>query len=181
MLLKLVPMLITFNDVKPKIHPTAFVAPTASLIGAVELKEQASVWFACVLRGDINSITIGVKSNIQDGCILHVTDDLPVVVGDRVTCGHGAIIHGCTIEDDCLIAMGAIVLDGAVVGAGSVVGAGCTVAPGTIIPPNSLVLGTPGKVIRQVKPDDREKIDRGWQNYVEYSEIYKRQLSGSNI
>ncbi|HEY9713002.1 MAG TPA: gamma carbonic anhydrase family protein, partial [Chroococcales cyanobacterium] len=137
------------------------------------IKEGASIWFNCVLRGDINRIDIGSNTNIQDGCLLHVTHKHPLFVGERVTVGHGAILHGCRIEADCLISMGAVVLDGAVVGAGSIVAAGAVVAPSANVPPGSLVMGIPAKVVRQVTDDDKHKIDRGWQNYLHYSGIYR--------
>src|SRR5262249_55478442 len=107
------------------------------------------------------------------GCLLHVTNQHPCRVDDRVTAGHGAIIHGCHVESDCLIAMGAIVLDGAVVGEGSIVAAGAVIGPGTIVPPGSLVMGIPGKVVRPVTAEDRAKIERGWHNYVEYAATYR--------
>jgi gamma-carbonic anhydrase len=167
-------MIIPFKEFQPSVHESAFVAPTAVLIGLVKVAQSASVWFNCVLRADINSIVIGANSNIQDGCMLHVTNRNPLVVGDRVTAGHGAILHGCKVEDDCLIAMGAVVLDGAVIGSGSIVAAGAVVAPGTEVPPGSLVMGIPGKVIRQVTEGDRAKIERGWKNYVGYSQTYRQ-------
>ncbi len=134
----------------PNIHPSAFVAPTATLIGDIVLGAQASVWFGAVLRGDNDRITIGPRTNIQDQAIVHVDPDVPVNIGADVTVGHRAIIHGATVEDGCLIGMGAIVLNRAVVGAGSIVGAGAVVKEGDIIPPRSLVVGIPAKVVRQL-------------------------------
>lgn len=166
-------MIYPFNDFQPVIHKDAFIAPTAVLIGQVTVGEGASIWFHCVVRGDINAIKIGAKTNIQDGCMLHVTQRTPLIIDERVTAGHGAILHACHIESDCLVAMGAIVLDGAVVGAGSIVAAGAVVAPGTVIPPGSLVMGVPGKVMRQVNADDRSRIEQGWQNYIRYSAVYR--------
>lgn len=161
---------------RPSVSQSAFVAPNAVLIGDVHVEDEASVWFSCVVRADINTITIGKGTNIQDACVLHVTNHHALSVGNRVTVGHGAILHGATIEDDCLIAMGSIVLDGALVGSHSVVAAGCIVSPGTQIPPGSLVMGVPGKVVRQVTERDRELIERGWQNYVGYSKDYQKDL-----
>lgn len=126
-----------------------------------------------MIRADINRIDIGSNTNIQDGCLLHVTNKHGLHVGDRVTVGHGAILHGCRVEADCLISMGAVVLDGAVVGAGSIIAAGAVVAPGSQIPAGSLAMGVPAKVVRQVTDDDKHKIDRGWQNYLHYSGIYR--------
>jgi len=166
--------LYTYGGNSPQVHASAYIAPTACLIGAVIIEEEASIWFNTVARGDINTIRIGRASNIQDGCMLHVTQHLGLTVGERVTVGHGAILHGCTIESDCLIAMGAIILDGAKVGAHSIIAAGSIIAPATQIPPGSLVMGVPGKVMRQVTASDREMIERGAANYVGYKEIYKQ-------
>lgn len=163
-------------DNEPKVHETAFIAPNACLIGAVVVEADASVWFNTVARADINSIYIGEGTNIQDGCMLHVTHSLSLTIKERVTVGHGAILHGCQIESDCLIAMGAIVLDGAKIGAHSIVAAGSLVTPGTQIPPGSLVMGVPAKVVRQVRPADREMIERGAANYIGYKELYKQKL-----
>jgi len=166
-------MIYPFNQHQPVVHETAFVAPTAVLIGQVTVEEGASIWFHSVLRADINLIKIGANSNIQDGCMLHVTQRNPLIVDERVTAGHGAILHACHVESDCLIAMGAIVLDAAVVGAGSIVAAGAVVAPGSTIPPGSLVMGVPAKVVRPVTADDRQRIEQGWQNYIRYSGVYR--------
>ena len=134
----------------PTVADSAWVAPSADLIGDVRIGEQVSVWYHCVLRGDIAPITIGAETNIQDLTMVHVDVDTPAVIGARVGIGHRAIIHGCTIEDDCLIGMGAIVLSHAVIGAGSVVAAGAIVLEGTDVPPRSLVVGVPARVIREV-------------------------------
>ena len=137
-----------------KIHPTAWVAPGAVIRGDVTIAEQANIWYNAVLRGDQETITIGKASNVQDCCILHGDAGENVVVGEYVTVGHGAILHGCTVEDKCLIGMNAVVLDKAVIGAGSIVGAGAVVGSGTIIPPRSLVVGVPGKVKRTLTDED---------------------------
>ena len=137
-----------------KIHPTAWVAPGAVVRGDVTIAEQANIWYNAVLRGDQETITIGKASNVQDCCILHGDAGENVVVGEYVTVGHGAILHGCTVEDKCLIGMNAVVLDKAVIGAGSIVGAGAVVAAGTIVPPRSLVVGIPGKVKRTLTDED---------------------------
>jgi carbonic anhydrase/acetyltransferase-like protein (isoleucine patch superfamily) len=170
--------LFSFDGAAPSVDRTAFVAPGAVLVGRVSVGREASVWFQCVVRGDINSITIGNQTNIQDACLLHVTHKHALIIHDRVTVGHGAILHGCEVQSDCLIAMGAIVLDGAIVGEGSLVGAGSLVPPGMQIPPNSLVMGIPGKVIRQLTPEDRQKTMQGWKNYVGYANSYREQLVG---
>lgn len=138
----------------PKIHPTAWVAPGAFLRGDVVVEEQANIWYNAVLRADQETITIGKGTNVQDNCVLHGDAGCDVTVGKFVTVGHGAILHGCTVEDKCLIGMNAVVLDHAVVGAGSIVGAGAVVAAGTVIPPKSLVVGIPAKVKKTLTDED---------------------------
>ena len=139
-------------------HPTVFVDDSAQVIGDVEIGEESSVWMCVVIRGDVNSIRIGRRSNVQDGTVVHVmTKTHPTVVGDNVTIGHGAIVHGCTIEDRCLIGMGAILLNGARVGAESIVAAGTLLVEGMTVPPRSLVMGSPGKVKRALS--DAEVLD----------------------
>lgn len=161
----------------PKVHPTAFVAPSADLIGDVEVGEEASIWYGAVLRGDINRIIIGAGSNVQDNAVVHLADEFPAIIGRLVTIGHSAVIHACTIEDECLIGMGAIVLDGAVVGARSIVGAGALVTPGTIIPPGSMVLGSPAKVTRQLETERQEGL-RSWaEKYIRVSRNYLSQTT----
>ena len=155
-----------------KLHPTAFVAPGATVVGEVTLGEHASVWFGTVVRGDGAPITVGAHSNLQDLTLVHVDEDAPAVVGDRVTVGHRAIIHGCTIEDDCLIGMGAIVLSRARVGAGSLVGAGALVTEGQVIPPGSLALGAPARVLGPVKDSHRAAIAEGARHYAELAQAY---------
>jgi carbonic anhydrase/acetyltransferase-like protein (isoleucine patch superfamily) len=152
---------------RPVIDPTAWVAPGALLLGDVTLGPASSVWYAAVLRGDMAPIVIGAQSNLQDGTVVHVDADVPCTVGSRVGVGHRAILHGCTIEDDCLIGMGSIVLNGAVVGRGSVVAAGAVVKEGFIVPPGSLVVGTPARVVRPVDAALRERITQTWEHYVE--------------
>ena len=155
-----------------RIHPSAFVAPGATVVGEVTLGEHASVWFGSVLRGDGAPITIGARTNLQDLTLVHVDEDAPTVVGDRVTVGHRAIIHGCTIEDDCLIGMGAIVLSRARIGAGSLVGAGALVTEGQLIPPGSLVLGAPARLIGPVRDAHRAAILEGAKHYAELAQAY---------
>jgi carbonic anhydrase/acetyltransferase-like protein (isoleucine patch superfamily) len=154
------------------VHPSAYLTPGVTLIGNVELDEESSVWFNSVLRGDINLVRLGKRSNVQDNCVLHVTKDLPMVVGDDVSYGHNVTTHGCTIGNRVLLGIGCVVLDGAVIGDDSIVGAGAVVAPGTVVPPRSLVLGTPGKVVKSL--DDRavEGILRNARNYVGYCREY---------
>jgi len=155
-----------------RLHPTAWVAPGATVVGEVTLGERSSVWFGSVLRGDTAPITVGADSNIQDLSVVHEDADAPVVVGDRVTVGHRAIIHGCTIGDDCLIGMGSIVLSHAVIGAGSLVGAGSLIKEGQVIPPGSLAVGSPARVIGPVREAHREAIADGTKHYVELSRAF---------
>ncbi len=154
------------------LHPSVFLAPGAIVTGQVALGPESSVWFGCVLRGDVNTITIGAQTNIQDGCILHVDSDKPLRLGDRVSLGHGAIVHGCTVEDDVLIGIRATVLSGAVIGHGSLIGAGALVPEGMVVPPHSLVLGLPARVARAVSPEQAAMIRRIAQAYVKHSRAY---------
>jgi len=157
---------------KPSIHPTAFTAPGSVVIGAVTLEEESSVWFNTVLRGDINEIRIGPRSNIQDGCVVHLADDFGTYVGELVTVGHKAILHACTVADEVLVGMGAIILDGAEIGARSIIGAGALVTQHKKIPPGSLVLGSPAKVIRQLDQQEQQSIKSWAEKYVEVSKKY---------
>ncbi len=142
-------MLRPYRGVLPRVHASAFIDQSAQVIGDVEIGEETSVWMCAVLRGDIHSIRVGRRTNIQDGTIVHVmTGTHATRIGDHVTIGHGAIVHGCTIEDQCLIGMGAILLNGAQVGRGSIVAAGTLLVEGMKVPPKSLVMGSPGKVKR---------------------------------
>lgn len=156
-----------------RIHEDTFIAPTAAVLGEVTLGAGSSVWYHAVLRGDMAPITIGEKTNVQDGCLLHVAERFPLRVGNHVTVGHGAILHGCTVEDGVLIGMGAIVLDGAVIGEGSVIGAGALVGEGKVIPPRSLVVGLPGKVIRQLDEAKAADLIAHAENYVK---LWRSQL-----
>lgn len=169
-----------FLFVAPRIDPTAYVAAQAVVIGDVRLAAQSSVWPTAVLRGDINYIEIGEGSNIQDGSVVHLADDLPVIVGKLVTVGHRAILHACTVEDECLIGMGATVLDGAVIGKGSIVGAHALVTKGMRVPPGSLVMGTPAKVVRPLHPEEIADIRHWADHYVELGPIHKKHFEASN-
>ncbi len=151
----------------PSIHPTAFIAPGAVVIGDVTLGEDASVWYNAVVRGDMAPIAIGARSNIQDGCVVHVDEGIPCWVGERVVVGHRVILHGSRVEDDCLIGMGAILLNGATIGAGSLVAAGAVVPEGMTAPPRSVVMGIPGRIVRQVDDAMAERMSSGWKHYVE--------------
>ena len=160
-------MLIPIDDVSPTVANDAFVAPNATLIGRVTLGERASVFYGAVLRGDIDSITIGAGSNVQDNVSMHTDVGIKLTVGSGVSIGHNAVVHGCTIEDDCLIGMGAVVLNHAVIGAGSLVAAGAVVLEDTIIPPGSLVAGVPAKVRRQLTDAEKDKVRHNASGYVE--------------
>lgn len=157
----------------PQIAPDAYVAPEAVIMGDVELAPFSSVWPCCVLRGDINTIRIGEGSNIQDGSVLHLADDFGVEIGSYVTVGHMAMVHACTIEDECLIGMHSTILDGAHIGARSIVGAHSLVKKGMHVPPGSLVMGSPAKVVRTLSQEEQDAL-RGWaEKYVQVSAFHK--------
>ena len=157
----------------PAIAASAYVDPSAQVIGKVTLGERTSVWCNTTLRGDVNTITVGDDSNIQDNSCLHVDRDAPLVIGKNVVVGHSVTLHGCTVGDDCLIGMGAIVLSHARIGAGSIVAAGALVTEGTHIPPNSLVMGTPARIVRPVDAALRTRIAHTWAHYVEQAERHR--------
>ncbi|MGH9777756.1 MAG: gamma carbonic anhydrase family protein [Candidatus Acidiferrales bacterium] len=166
-------MILSHNGKTPQIAPTAYVAESADLIGDVTIGEHASVWFRAVLRGDVHYIRIGARSNVQDGCVLHGMKDLyPVVLGDDVTVGHNVTLHGCTIENLCLIGMGAIILNNARIGEGSIIAAGSLIPEGTVVPPRSLFMGAPAQFRRHLGDDDLGVIRRYAQNYVTYKDSY---------
>jgi carbonic anhydrase/acetyltransferase-like protein (isoleucine patch superfamily) len=148
------------------IHPTAFIAPGAVVLGDVSLGEDASVWYNCVVRGDMAPIVVGARTNLQDLTMVHVDEGVPCTVGSEVGVGHRAILHGCTVENGVLVGMGAILLNGVRVGTGSVIGAGAVLKEGMEIPPNSLVLGVPARVIRKVDEALTLRIRRTWEHYV---------------
>jgi carbonic anhydrase/acetyltransferase-like protein (isoleucine patch superfamily) len=156
-----------------KIHPTAFIAPTAAVMGDVTVGENASLWYHTVVRGDMAPIIIGSDSNIQDGTIVHVDEEVPCTVGQRVAVGHRVILHGCTVADDCLIGMGSVLLNGVTVGAGSVIAAGAVIPEGMQIPPKSLVMGVPGRIIRAVDPALAERVKETWSHYVEEARAHR--------
>lgn len=170
--------MIPFGGSTPQVPSTAWVAPNATLAGKVTLGERASVFYGAVLRGDMDSITIGHDSNLQDNVTVHVDSGVPTTVGARVSVGHAAVLHGCTIEDDCLIGMSATVLNRAVIGAGSLVAAGSVVLEDSVIPPRSLVAGVPAKVRREITDEEFAKIQRNAQNYLELSAAHS-QAAGS--
>lgn len=166
-------MLHPFKGIVPTVDRTVFLAPSADVIGDVVLGAYCSVWFNATIRGDVNRIRIGSETNIQDNAVVHVTGITgPATIGNRVTIGHGAIVHGCTVEDRVLIGMGSIILDQAVIGTGSIVGAGALVTSRTVVPPGSLVYGNPARVIRPLTDAERASIevfaDKYLQNIIAY-------------
>jgi len=162
-------LILPFGDRTPSIDPTTWVAPTATLVGGVTLDASASVFYGAVLRADTDDITIGAGSNLQDNVVVHCDSGTPTVVGAGVSVGHSAVLHGCTIEDDCLIGMSATVLNRAVVGRGSLVAAGAVVLEGTVIPPRSLVAGVPAKVRRELTDEEVEGVRENARHYLELS------------
>lgn len=156
-----------FEQTTPRLSQGAWIAPGADVIGDVELGEDASIWYGCVIRGDVMPIHIGARTNVQDLSVIHVTTgEHATTIEDDVTVGHRAILHGCTIGQHCLIGMGAILLDGVEVGEYSLIGAGTLLTPGTKIPPGSVVLGSPGRIVRQVTAQERQQFARSAQHYV---------------
>jgi len=157
----------------PTVHPTAWIVPGATVIGDVTLEEESSVWYGAVLRGDINRIVIGPRSNIQDNAVVHIDTDSPTLLGELVTVGHNAVVHACNIDNEVLVGMGAIVLDGVEVGARSIIGANSLVTLGMKIPPGSLVLGSPAKIKRALTSDEQKDIARWAWSYVESAKHYR--------
>jgi carbonic anhydrase/acetyltransferase-like protein (isoleucine patch superfamily) len=158
----------------PSIDPTAFVHPDAFVCGDVVLRARVSVWPAAVLRGDTGRIVVGDESNVQDGTVIHVDHGAPTTIGRRVGIGHRAIVHGATVDDECLIGMGAILLNGVRIGSGSIIGAGAVCPEGMEVPPNSLVLGVPGRIVRDTTVAERDRIARTVQSYLELQQAHRR-------
>ncbi|HEY8535727.1 MAG TPA: gamma carbonic anhydrase family protein [Vicinamibacterales bacterium] len=163
-------MIRAFKGIAPDIAPDVYVDPSAQIIGDVVIGTESSVWMNVVVRGDVNHIRIGRRTNLQDGTIVHVMRDPshPTIVGDEVTVGHGAILHGCTIEDRCLIGMGAVLLNGSRVGEGSIIAAGTLLPEGMVVPPRSLVMGSPGRIRRPITDEEYAFIAGSADNYVRY-------------
>jgi carbonic anhydrase/acetyltransferase-like protein (isoleucine patch superfamily) len=167
-------MIHPYQGITPRLDASVFVAPGAQIVGDVEIGKDSSVWFNTVIRGDVHVIRIGSRTNIQDGCVLHVTAGVfPLTIGNSVTVGHGAILHGCTIEDGCLVGMGATVLDNAVIGARSLVAAGSLVRENFRVPPGSLVAGVPATVKRPLTEAEQQGLAEGAENYVRYVRTYR--------
>ena len=171
-------MIRPFRGVRPQIHPTAYVDPSAQVIGDVHLGEEASIWCNCTVRGDIHYIRLGDRCNIQDNSVIHVRHGThPVIVEDEVTVGHSVTLHGCYVERGSLIGIGSVLLDDVRIGELSLVAAGSLVSPGTIIPPKSLVMGFPAKVKRPLSDDEVPALEIFWKNYVEYTPEYRKEGS----
>ncbi len=167
-------MIKPFKNLIPRIHETAFIAEGAIVLGDVEIGDHASIWYGSVLRGDVNHIRIGARTNLQDGTIVHVTTkDFPTIIENDVTVGHRVTLHGCHVEPGCLIGIGSILLDGVRVGANSLVAAGSLLTPNTVIPPGSLVMGSPAKVKRPLTDEEIKGIERNVEGYVELSALYR--------
>ena len=173
-------MIRSYRGIVPKVAPSAYIDPSAQVIGDVLIGERSSVWCNVSMRGDMSKIRIGDDTNIQDNSVLHVDEEpFSMRIGNRVTIGHSVVLHGCTIEDDALIGIGAIILNGSKIGQGAVVAAGALISEGIEVPPNSLVMGVPGKVRREVTPEERERFAEGVQHYVEKAQRYKQEGSSS--
>ena len=169
--------LYTLDDKVPRIHPTAFIAPTAAVIGDVEIGAESGIWFSCVVRGDTNFIRIGARTNIQDGTIIHVDAvTYPTIIGDDVTVGHAAIIHACTLHNRAFVGMGSTVLDGAVIEEGGMLGAGGLLTPGKVIGRYELWTGAPAKLKRVMDEDERRKFDRNAEEYRKLAARYRAGL-----
>lgn len=161
----------------PVIHDSAFVAPTASIIGDASLGENSSAFYGVSVRADTAAITVGDGTNLQDNVVLHADEGFPCMIGNRVSIGHNAVVHGCTVEDDCLVGMSATIMNGAVIGTGSLVAAGAVVLEGTLVPPRSLVAGVPAKVRRELSDDEFQSVKRNAAHYVELAAAHREMHS----
>ncbi|MBI1804454.1 MAG: gamma carbonic anhydrase family protein [Ignavibacteriae bacterium] len=171
-------MIHPFQGITPKIHPSVFLVESAEIIGDVEIEKDCSVWYHAVVRGDVNYVRIGERTNIQDGCLLHVRHKTgTLLIGREVTIGHGAIVHGCTVGDTCLIGMGAIILDNARINSYTLVAAGAVVRNDMEFPEGVLVAGVPARVIRELAPSERAMIEESAQHYIEYAKTYRTTTS----
>lgn len=172
-------MILPHHGHWPEIHETAFVAPSADIIGEVKIGAHSSVWFQVVIRGDVNHITVGERTNIQDHSMLHVTrKKASLKIGNEVTVGHRVMLHGCEVGNRCLIGMGAILLDHCVIGEECIIGAGALITQGQVIPPRSLVVGSPGKVVRPLKPEEIAFLSQSAENYVQDGLEYRASIPG---
>jgi carbonic anhydrase/acetyltransferase-like protein (isoleucine patch superfamily) len=158
------------------LHETAFVAPNATVVGNVTIAAHASVWFNAVVRAELDHVTIGERANVQDGAVIHVDEGFPVTLGKNVTVGHRAVVHGATVDENCIVGIGAILLNGCHIGANSIVGAGALVPEGKRFPPNSLLIGVPARVAREITPEQAARITEGADHYVAFGAGYARKL-----
>ena len=161
------------SDHFPVIAPSAFIAEGATVVGAVTLSDHSSIWYGAVLRGDINRVVVGPSSNVQDGAVMHVSDDEPAILGERVTVGHRAVVHACEVGDEVLVGMGAILLDGARIGPRCIIAAGALVTKGTVVPEGSLVIGSPARIVRSLTDEERRSNARLAAKYVELARRYR--------
>ena len=171
----------TFEGISPDVHPSVFIAASADVIGRVKIEQHASIWYNATLRGDINDIVIGPKSNVQDNAVIHLADDYGAYIGELVTVGHSAIIHACTVKDEVLVGMGACILDGAVIGERSIIGANALVTGGMEIPPGSLVLGSPAKVVKTLDKEQQVDIKKWAEKYVTNSRKYMNRPNDGKV
>jgi carbonic anhydrase/acetyltransferase-like protein (isoleucine patch superfamily) len=171
-------VIVPIGNSTPQVHPTSWIAPTAVLAGDVDIGAEASIWYSAVVRGDFDSISVGARSNIQDGAVLHTDDGLQLHVGSGVTVGHGALLHGCRVEDDVLVGMGSIIMNRAVIGSGSIVAAGTLIPEGVHIPPRSLVRGSPGRVARETTDDELALIRLSADVYAERAPLHQGPQDG---
>jgi carbonic anhydrase/acetyltransferase-like protein (isoleucine patch superfamily) len=172
--------IIGYKGIFPKIHPSVFLCEGVRIIGDVEIAEDCSIWYNTVIRGDVNYIKIGAKTNIQDMAMIHVTHDTcPTIIGENVSIAHLAMIHGCTLKDGCLIGIGAKVLDNAVVGEKALIGAGAVVREGFVVPPRVLVAGVPGKIIRDLTPEEIKRVTDTTPNYMKYVAQYRQDIQNA--
>ena len=169
-------MISDLDGKSPQIHPTAWVAPNATVVGDVTIGHDVGVWYSAVARADTESITIGERTNLQDGCVLHADPGYPAVVGEGCVVGHNAVVHGCEIEDDCLVGMGATILNGAKIREGSIVAAGAVVPEGREFPPRSLIVGIPAKRVGDVSEEQTADVARGASEYVERAAAHRESL-----
>ncbi len=165
-------MIMKFKEFYPKISQSAWVAPSADVIGDIEIGDNSSIWFGCVLRADVNQVRIGKNTNVQDLSMIHTDTHSKTILGDNVTIGHKVMLHGCTVENNCLIGMSATILDNAVIGEGSIVGANSLVTQGKKFPPRSLIMGSPAKVVKNLTQEDVDGLIKHAAHYVEYKNDY---------
>jgi carbonic anhydrase/acetyltransferase-like protein (isoleucine patch superfamily) len=173
------PAILAYDGKAPRLAASVFLAEGSAVTGDVQIGEDSSLWFGTVVRGDVNHVRVGARTNLQDQTVVHVTGGThPTVIGDDVTVGHRAVLHGCTVKDRCLVGIGAIVLDGAVVGPDAMIGAGALVPPGMVVPPGKLVLGAPAKVKRDLTPEEIASLRTSAARYVAYAAAYRRGGAG---